>query len=327
MSNIFKTIGDTLSGLFKGSTKAEGVDKTDILNLIDNNLVLLKVVINTFNDNLDVMKYIKTTLIPQSGLNKDNLGLRDLYSAFAKELTNTGRIAENKLIFQSIRDAAVLALADHEKLRDNFTSLFDQGTDVSEIQIEQLKLSHAAIFGYINLSTLMCDWFCFFYTNLIGQPGETIRVPAYREKIIKSSSRVVAEFVSDVLARGTQRGIVDVVSGIRAKGDVTLYSDAATLDSYANINDYPGAMKLFDNFSVFQPILLVREWFTLRTHNKYKRNVALREWMLTKTYVLRMDMNGIDPDSPEYQRQLAILNKYSDEIAKLDKLISEYENS
>lgn len=327
--NVFKTIGDTLSQILKGPKKADGVDKTDILNLIDNNLILLKTVINTYDENPDIIKYIQTTLLPMNGSNKNNTELLTLYTEYYNDLSNSARVIEKTTILKTIRDTAELALRDHEKIRDNFESLFNQGTDVSEIQLNQLKLSHAAIFGFINLSTLMCDWFCFFYGSLVGQSGEQLRIPVYRDKMIKDSNSTVSGFVSDVLARGTNRDILALIASIRNRGDVTLYSDAATLDSYANINDYPGAMKLFGGAaSLFlHSILFVRELFTSWTHTKYKRNLALREWMITKTVVLQMDLNGIDPDSPEYQKKLSVLNKYSDEISKLDKKISQYENS
>lgn len=324
---IFKTISDMIGSVVRGKDKVKGIDKNDILNLIDNNLISLNTVVNTYKDNPDIFSYIQKTLLPANGSNRDNVYLRQLYDSYYLELNPSARSAETTMILKSLNDAAVLAIADHTKIRDNFTTLFNQGTDVSEIHLEQLKLSHAAIFGYINLSALLADWFIFFYTSVVGHAGEALRVPAYREQVIKTSSALVASFVSDVISRGSSKSILDVVSGIRSKGDVLLYSDAASLDTYANINDYPGAMKLFDSRAGFQPILWVREWFSLYAHDKYKRNITLRDWMITKTAVLRMDMQSVDTNSPEYQRQLSILNKYSDEIAKLDKKIAAYENS
>lgn len=335
--NIFQTISDGLARLLKGQKKPDGVDKSDILQLIDNNLILLKTVINTFDSNPEVIKFIQSKLTSVGS--KDNTILNSLYFEYTKELAYLGKNAEKNSIFSSIRQTAAICLLDHQKIRDNFATLFNQGTDASEIQLEQMKLSHAAVFGFINLSTLLCDWFCYFYTSVVGQPGEVLRVPAYRDQMIKTSSKTVAAFVNDTLVRGTRKSILDIISDIRKNGDVTIYSDAATLDTYANVNDYPGATEFFGGFAGFisdavgllfnsmHPILFLRELFTQMNHNKYKRNLALREWMITKTAVLQMDLNNISQDAPEYQRQLSILNKYSDEIAKLDKVISQYENS
>jgi hypothetical protein len=325
--NIFKTISDTLGSLFHGKSP-EGVNKNDILNLVDNNLVLLNTVVTTFDtNNSEVIKYIQNTLMPANNTNKDNTEQRKLYGEYFKALAPAGRRLETQLILSSIRAAAAIAITDHEKIRDNFTTLFNQGTDVSEVQLNQMKLSHAAIFGYINLSALMCDWFCFFYTSIIGRSADALRVPPYREKVIQDNGKTVASFVSDIVGRGPTKGLLDVIASIRSKGDVALYSDAATLDTYANINDYPGAMKLFGSFNIGLPFLFIRDLFVKRAHDQYKRNVAMREWMITKTAILQMDLANVDPNSPEYQRLLAVLSKYSDEIARLDAAIDKYMNS
>lgn len=331
--NIFKTIGDTLTTVASEKDGVKSVNKGDILALIDNNCVVLKAIIEVYDENRDVINYIRNTLIPANGTNKANAELLGMYQGFVKELTPPTRRVESTLLFKSIRDAAVLALDDHHKLRDNFPTLFDQGTDVSSIKLEQLKLSHAAIFGFINLSALMCDWFSYFYTALIGNPSEAIRFPAYRSQMIRSSSQSVARFVSDITNRGARRDIMDVLEGIKTKGDMTLYTSAATLDTYANINDYPGAMNflgaavgwMFGGVRRINPVLFIRSLFTSGAHAKYKRNVANRDWLVTKTAILRMDMSGVSPDSPEYQHQLEVLSKYSDIISALDKEIAEYE--
>ena len=339
--NIFKTIGDALKKITTSKDKIEGINKQDILDLIDNNIVLLQTVIDTFDNHSDIFKYIQKNLLPASGSNKENHDNFSMYHDYFKQLSPIARRAETTLIFKSIRDAVGYILTDHNKIRDTFDSLFNQGTDVSEITIEQLKLSHATIFGFINLSALLCDWFCFIYTSLVGNPEDKLRVPAYRIQVIMTSTDSVAKFVSDVVNRGAHKDILDVLAEIKSKGDVTLYTENASLDTYANINDYPGALNFMGSFAKIliggigvglllkkvNPILFVREFFTQRAHEQYKRNIATRDWMATKTAILQMDMANVDPSSPEYQKLVNVLSKYSDIIAEFDKKISEYENS
>lgn len=333
MGNIFKTISDSLAEVSKGQNKIEGVDKKDILDLIDDNILLLKTIIETYDDNRDVFKYIQTTLLPANGANKDNISLLSMYNEYVTTLSPLLRHRESDLIFKSLRDAITLVLNDHNKLRDNFTTLFNQGTDDAEIKLDQLKLSHAAIFGFIDLTLLMCDWFSFFYTSLVGNPNTKLRIPAYREAVIKDANQSVARFVTDVLNRGANRDILYVLSTIKNKGDVTLYTNTASLESYASASDYPNALGwlgafagfLFSGVMKLNPVLYIRMFFANRAHDLYKRNLANRDWMITKTAILRMDMNGTDPNAKEYQHMLSVLSKYSDLIAELDKKIAEYE--
>ena len=320
---IFKNIATIFSKL-RSHKQDGGVNKNDILSLIDNNLVLLRTVINTVAENADLLNYIRTNLLRSTGTDAENAELYNLYDQYVKVLSPAGRRLEADALLSSVYQTAIVASSDHEKLRDNFAALFNQGTDAAQVQMEQLKLTHAAIFGYINLTSLMCDWFCFFVGGIIGQPDEALRTPAYRDQIIRTSATTVAGFVNSILARGTSKSIMDTISDIRNKGDLVMYSESASLDTYANINDYPNAMQLFGSF---QPIMFFHDKLTMWAYNKYKRNQVMRDWLITKVAVLRMDMANVDPNSAEYQKKLAMLNKYSAYIAELDKKISTYEKS
>jgi len=122
--------------------------------------------------------------------------------------------------------------------------------------------------------------------------------------------------------RGTNRNIIMVVQNIRKIGDVALYTDAATLDTYANINDYPGVSRFMASFN---PILFIRDALTILSNYFYKRNLTMRDWILAKIMILRMDMQRMDPQAPEYQRQQEIVQRYSDKLADFDKKIASYE--
>lgn len=323
--NIFKSISDFFSNLVS-SKKEDTAKKSDILGLIDNNLSYLKLVSETIVSNQDILNYIQTNLFKAVGSHalEENVEMKARYDAYVKALSPNGRRLEDKSMFGTIYQTAIIALDDHQKLRDNFESLFNQGTNPTDIEIEQLKLSHAAIFGYINLSNLMCDWFCFVFGGIVGNTDETLRIPAYRDVIIKQSISTVGDFVNSVLARGKSKSILDVVANIKEKGDVVLYTNSASLDTYANIRNYPEAVSLFGGF---QPIMWIHDYLAMRSYNQYKRNQAMRDWMQAKVALLRMDMSKVDPTSQEYQKLLAILNKYSDFIAEYDKKIAKYENS
>jgi hypothetical protein len=323
--DIFRTISNSIADIFKKHKSADPVNKNDILDLIDNNLIALRLVVSTYEGNMTLFDSIRKDLFPDNGSNKDNSVLSTFYTRYLKNLNTTATRLESSHLLCSMYSAAKIILADHEVMRTNFDLLFKDGTDDGEITLEQMKLSHAAIFGFINLSSLLADWFCFFIGQFVGQSDDTPRVPAYRLKVVADSSDTVASFVSDVLQRGASRGIVSLVQDVRKTGDVSIYTESTTLDSYANINDYPGIMRLMNPFAHFQPILFLREAFSYIPRLQYKHNLAMREWIQAKLVVLQMDINRIDPQSPEYQHQQQILQRYSDELAKIDAKIAHYE--
>jgi len=322
--DIFRSISTMFADMFKRHKDADPVNKNNVLDLIDNNLITLRLVISSYEHNPALFEYIKKELLSTRGATSNTVA-RECYDLYVKSLSSSARQQETSKFFSSIYAATKIVLADHETMRSNFDLLFKGGTDDGEIALDQMKLSHAAIFGFINLSSLLADWFCFFLGQMDNNPDNPIRTPAYRMAVIQNSSKTVADFVTDVLSRGATRGIVYLVQNVRKTGDVSIYTDAATLDSYANINDYPGVSYLMQGFSAFQPILFLREAFGYFSRAKYKRNIAMREWVQAKLVVLQMDADRMDPQSTEYLRKQEILQKYSDELSKLDALIDRYE--
>jgi len=320
--DIFKSISTKITEFFKRHKTPDPVDKNEILNLIDNNMIALKIVIDTYDSEASLFKFIQTDLL--SSTLKEDAALSMYYTAYQRGLNSVARQQENNGVLKSLYAAAVLVMADHVQMRDQFVVLFNDGTDVGDITVEQMKLSHATLFGFINLSNLLTDWFCFWFGSLYGQPdlNHAARPPVYRGNVIRDSTATVADFVNDVLLRGTNRGIVTVVQNIRKIGDVALYTDAATLDTYANINDYPGVSRFMASFN---PILFIRDALTILSNYFYKRNLTMRDWILAKIMILRMDMQRMDPQAPEYQRQQEIVQRYSDKLADFDKKIASYE--
>jgi len=320
--DIFRNISTKISDIFKTNKSIDPVNKNDILDLIDNNLITLRLVVSMYEADSTLFDYIGREVMMSGGTHTD---LKTQYDLYLKLLTNTGKQKEYVKFLSSVYAAAKLVLADHELMRSNFDGLFKDGTDEGEITIDQLKLSHAAVFGFINLSSLLADWFCFFVGQFDGRPKESLRIPAYRLNVVKDSSGTVASFVSDVLTRGPSRNIMYLIQTVRNTGDVSIYHDAATLDSYVNINDYPNIKGLMNPFAVFQPILYVREKLGMLSRYRYKRNIAMRDWVQAKLVILQMDADKMDQNSQEYLKQKQIVQRYSDELAKLDMLIDRYE--
>lgn len=324
--DAFESLGNNISDLLKSGKKRDPVDKQGILNLVDNNLITLRLITDTYENNPTILTYIQT-LIGASSISKDNTTLKNFYQKYFTGLNPVGRQLENSGILKSVYTVAKLVIADHQAIRDNFDLLFKDGTDVGDITIEQMKLSHATILGFINLSNIFADWFSYLIGQLVGQPGESVRIPPYRLAIVGDSSSMVADFVNDVLLRGSTQNIIALVQSVKKTGDVSLYTGSTTLNSYTNIKDYPGISRFIGSFNAWQPILWVRELFSRLYSYNYKRNLILREWVQTKIIILRMDADKLDPLSLEYQRQIRILQKYSDELAKLDRKIADYEKS
>ena len=57
---------------------------------------------------------------------------------------------------------------------------------------------------------------------------------------------------------------------------------------------------------------------------KYQKMIQEKEWLQNHTDLLKLQLNGIDPNSDEYRKAVKIINTYNDMIRDLDLKISSY---
>jgi len=323
--NIFRAVSDAISSIISSHKKVDPINKNELLDLIDNNIVALRIVVSTYESDPKVFEYIKKELFTSLKTNKDNGQLFEFYNNYVKNLSYSVKQLETKAILLSICETAKIILKDHEDIRNKFDVVFKDGTGEGDISLEQIKLSHATVFGFINLSSVLADWFCFFMGQITSTSGESPRIPEYRINVVRESGKSIADFVNDVLQRGPNRGILSVVQSIKDSGDVAIYIDSVTLDTYADIKDYPGVAHLMMNpFTHFQPILFIHDILSFFGRYSYKRNVVMRDWIQAKMVILQMDASHMDRESPEYARQQDLIQKYSDKLSEFDAKINRY---
>ena len=58
---------------------------------------------------------------------------------------------------------------------------------------------------------------------------------------------------------------------------------------------------------------------------KNRKNVALREQLQARARLLQLELENVDPNSPEYQRLLKIIANYQKQIDRLNQEIAKYE--
>ena len=52
-----------------------------------------------------------------------------------------------------------------------------------------------------------------------------------------------------------------------------------------------------------------------------------RDLMQARVQLLKLELDGVDPESPEYKKQLKIIENYTAIIARIDQKLDKYYNS
>jgi hypothetical protein len=67
-------------------------------------------------------------------------------------------------------------------------------------------------------------------------------------------------------------------------------------------------------------------WNLIKNH-KYTKAKKEKEWMEAHVALLKLQLQGVDPNSDEYRKQVQIIESYNEMIAELDQKIAQYENN
>ena len=328
---VLNDIGEAIRKLLK-SNKVKPIKKTEIVNMIENNQIGLAQLMDFFDNNGDLCTSIKNDIFTMPGSNP----VASHYHKYIAAINNVAKRAESNKFLGSIHTVVERAAKDHVLMLDKFKSLFDDGTDQTEITPEQIRISHTAYLGYLSsINTLIM-----YTTYMISIINDTTRIPGYRIKYIEDNLNTVVQLVNTITLRGNSQNIITDVQEITKGGNTLVYNDEVSTEVFAEaalaavtfISSHWGTITALGTLvyiAVVGPrniILWFGESWAEWNRAVYERNKALREWMITKVALLRMQAEGMDTSSPEYIKLQQILTKYSEIIANYDKKIAEYEN-
>ena len=319
MTNVLNSVGHAIGNIFKKKDTNRTIDKNIILNLIDNALTLLNSVSLGVSNTIALSEYIRQ--------NKNSIKHNDFQKAYSEYLSTVGKSETNNM-FGNIHNAIQFFVRDLEAIRDNFDDLFSNGTNTTDIDIEQIRTTHAAIIGYITNIEMVATWYCYM-VSLIETPEESDKAPGYRIKYIVDHAKHVGETIRYIATRLYHKTILDDIKNIKEGGhDVFLITNGNTIDTYAHDSDFERPVHgFFNGWSILTPFLMTTDAVMQYSRWRYERNKAMREWLLTKTAMIQLTMNKKDPNDPEYERLNKILISYSNLVTDYDRKIANYENN
>lgn len=318
MAGVLDTLSESIRKILKGKKEESlSIEKNNILNMIDNALAGIDT-LETI-DNSVVIRYIERK--PEEIKNQ---AFRKAYTEYLRTL---GRSSEVSGPFSMIKEHVPEFRKDLEIIRDNFTTLFSDGTSPSDVEIDQIKVVHAVILGFVTTVERVFNWYSYM-VSLISLPGDVESIPKYREAFVVDHAASVGEIVRYVSSRYSNKNILDDIKDIKTEGNnLLLISNGATIDTYSHIDDFERPVRNFlSSFNLLlTPFLFISQSLSDISRIYYKYNKSMHEWMVTKATMLQMTLDGISPDDPKYEKYESILRNYSSMIAGFAKQIAEYE--
>lgn len=302
----------------KASNKDASVSKIDLLNLVDLNMTTIASLQDILNEK--VSKHV-TKHIDDPEYKK----LATLYKAFLSQLSIKAKKAENEGFMMSIITILPELETEHEKLNVNFSNIFP-GKE-NNVAIDEMRVTQVLTVGYLRSVSAMLSFVSNMFALIPVKVRDNTQLPKYREFSVQKNLNAIALFINTLYDRSIGSTILVQIGEIKKQGtDVFVVSDGDTIDKYANDRDYSRPSHNFMNgftLGTFTMVISSAFMSTFRMLYEYRKN--MREWIIVKTALLKMDMENVDPESNEYQHLVKILNKYEAILAKYEQKIADYE--
>jgi hypothetical protein len=212
---------------------------------------------------------------------------------------------------------------------DDIDKNIDKIFENKVISLYNTKLSHVAVIGAVENANVLCNFAWFMFNGICYDIGMGIEKPAkYRFNYMNTTKERIASLVNDIYSGVGDGAIYNEIMKIRRENkDMLIVNDNNEVNdsviSSAGLNrSICGSISAgFMNINIFRWI--GEAWNNFRDSH-YRALEEKRSWMETHVQMLRLKMQGMDPNDREYQKLQKIINNYDNMVAAADEKIKKY---
>lgn len=325
MADIFATLANSLSDYVKGKVKLRALRREDLDEYLKINIESHET-ISKILDGLSDAEYKSWFQLVKMKLAKENSPSAKIYDRYVSSLRGEAASKERSVPLKSL-----------VKVNDEFANLLkeirkklDTVIEEEKVDIYNVRLSTLAVLGIMKQSNTIIRFTSFLYSYLIKLSMDKQRgIPKYREAFLVEHVEEAARIVTDVLGKKGAYLFMREMNDLRqhqrdmvvgATGKFDFYKFTTTrgfsisfldniLGALGSLNIFGAALDAWDDYQ----------------QDRYERNKEIKEWLEQHNAILRMDLQQMDPNSPEYQRTASIIEAYDAKIAEYDEAINKFE--
>lgn len=314
-----KAIGLSLADSIKKAVQAKPIKKDSVVERVEVTIKSLRVAINctnAFTPSDRKTLGLKVQALPSNAV------ANSVYTAYKKQLVGPALASENKLFMDSMIYSANQLADILELINKDINQLIAENA----ITIYNTKLSHLVIFSILGQAQMFADFMMYFIDAIghdIGQ--ESIPIAKYRVAFMSNNVSAAASVATQLAGkRGSYMFLATITEMKKTNSDILIVdeNDQPTSQFVQNIPEFAkSAIASGKGRAVFH--WLGQKWMLFK-HSYYMRREKDKEWMEARVALLKLQMDGMDPNSEEYQKLKAIVDSYNEQIAKADAAIAAY---
>lgn len=266
----------------------------------------------------DDRNYVRTRLIESKSM------VYQHYNNYVSELSGNAMRDEKNSMFASMTYSAHALMETCAYISDNVEDLFNDKV----INLYNTRISQVGILGVLRNANICASYFNYMLVEVTAATVKGLTSYPYRLEYIVKNQAATINNVNNIYGKS---GSFSFLADIKEMKKRNLDMFVLDSDGKSNAADLPYDSLPIDVKSNFISGLfglnffrwLGETWASVR-HHQFTKMQAEREWVSTHVNLLKMASAKMDPDSKEYQRNIAIIEKYNKMIAKLDKKLATY---
>ena len=320
MSKAIDNLGRAVEAAVKTSSGVV-LTKDKIIDLIDSDLSDLYNVSQFFTAIEENAPKLQAWVASNS---RNNFKSMQVYNKIMAGLAGSAKQTQANRFLGAMVDTTNALIVIMEEISGNLDKLFGE----KSITIYNTKISQVAIYGMISNANDFAK-FCSAYIEQfmadrnakLGQPEKYVGtiLDTGIENAVTLMNRVLNQrlsktFTAAILKYRNGGSDINVVNG---ENKPTVQFTKVTPEvTEADIQAGTKGFKIFR---------WIGNYFVDRRDRKNRKNVAMREQLQARARLLQLELDNVDPESPEYQRLLKIIANYQKQIVRLNQEIAKYE--
>ena len=323
--DIVKDLGTSLKEEIAPGQKMKTIKKEDLKE----NLVHLKERMQNITTALAAFSQQDRVTIASSifkaSSDRNNIAC-NVYMEVAKKIGK----ADIRVAFDSIDFVALNYIKIIDALDRMITTFFKD----KAITVFNTKLSHVAIFGLINEAELFINYATYLFDGVnyeLCQHNGVRELPPpkkYRQEKLTKNLDTFVEICKTRLAT-TSTAIASEIEKIRQNLDVNLIGDDNTINTgFINFGKISPMIRNILGFGAKKFFIFrwLGEYWEVIKYSRYQKAKKEKEWLEAHVALLKLDLQGADPNSEEYRKLVKVIESYNEMIAELDQKIDAYMN-
>lgn len=197
------------------------------------------------------------------------------------------------------------------------------------ISLFNTKISHVAVYGAIENAEIYSKFINGFIELFLSDFNKDLPKPApYLIKFLNDNVKIIPDIINKMLNTKLSSTFVSGILKYKNGGSDVLVVNGENQSNakFAKISGEVSESDIEAGTKGFKIFRLIGNLFVDRKDNKMRKLKAERDLMQARVQLLKLALEGVDPESPEYKQQVKIIENYQGIIARLDQKLDKYYN-